>query len=561
MERRSLAKAPLAGACLLLAAVPAAPAPLQAPACPVAALEDELEPSQPVKDGSYGLFVALSGDSLAVSAPAETVGSVVEAGAAYVLTHVGPSWVEQARLTSNAPRTGDMFGIGLAHDRDTVAVGAPFADQNGLGDGDVTVFVRSGSVFTEEVVLGEPSGQTGAGFGWSVALDGDRMAIGAPYFDNGAGPASGAVFVYVRTAGTWALDGTLTASDSEQGDWFGYSVDIDTATATVGVGAYGKGGSSQGAAYVYRRNAQGWVEQDKFTPVPYVGQRLFGYAVTLEGDLLFVGAPGSGPQSLLPGSVSVFTRAANVWAKTAEIFASDMERLDFFGGNLDAQVTRLLVGARDHGRAYLYVPVGGAWVERLKITTEEHGAERFDGVAIQAASLILGSASDDLPGAVNAGVTRTLTVTTGVDPTTNYCTPGTSASGCQAQISACGNPSATSTGGFALIASSVEGSKDGLFYFGFTGQQAVPWGNGTSLQCVVPPIRRCGLVLGSGTNGACDGQVIQDLNALWCPVCPKPQKNPGAGATVQAQFWYRDPQSTSNQSTSLSDALEFDVGP
>jgi hypothetical protein len=101
---------------------------------------------------------------------------------------------------------------------------------------------------------------------------------------------------------------------------------------------------------------------------------------------------------------------------------------------------------------------------------------------------------------------------------------------------------------------------DGLFFFGTNGKQALPWGNGTSYKCVVPPVTRCGLLQGSGTLGACDGASSQDLNALWCPSCPKSAKNPGAGAVVQAQLWYRDPQSTSNQTTSFSDALEFVVG-
>ena len=51
------------------------------------------------------------------------------------------------------------------------------------------------------------------------------------------------------------------------------------------------------------------------------------------------------------------------------------------------------------------------------------------------------------------------------------------------------------------------------------------------------------------------------MNALWCPTCPKPALNPGVGSVVQAQLWYRDPTNTSNQTTSLSDALEFVVEP
>ncbi len=142
-----------------------------------------------------------------------------------------------------------------------------------------------------------------------------------------------------------------------------------------------------------------------------------------------------------------------------------------------------------------------------------------------------------------------------------YCTAGTSASGCQASISSTGTASASAASGFVLTATNVEGAKDGLFFWGTSGRQANPWGNGSSYQCVVPPVKRGGLIAGSGTTATCTGVTAQDLNALWCAACPKPSKNPGAGALVQGQFWYRDPANTSNQSTSLSDAIEFTVAP
>jgi hypothetical protein len=143
-----------------------------------------------------------------------------------------------------------------------------------------------------------------------------------------------------------------------------------------------------------------------------------------------------------------------------------------------------------------------------------------------------------------------------------YCTAGVSAAGCQALMSASGTASASATSGFLLQASGVEGNKEGLFFIGLNGRQANPWGNGTSLQCVVPPVFRGGLLGSSGgTVGQCDGSFSQDWNALWCSTCPKPAKNPGAGAVVSGQLWYRDPQNTSNQTTSLSDAIEFHVVP
>jgi hypothetical protein len=143
----------------------------------------------------------------------------------------------------------------------------------------------------------------------------------------------------------------------------------------------------------------------------------------------------------------------------------------------------------------------------------------------------------------------------------NYCTAGTSASGCQAVLDSTGDASATAPSGFTMLASDVEGQKDGLFFFAQNGRQANPWGNGTSYQCVVPPVFRGGLLPGGGTAGICDGAFAQDLNARWCPSCPKPSQAPVPGVRLQLQLWYRDPAGTSNQSTSLSDAREVDVLP
>jgi len=141
---------------------------------------------------------------------------------------------------------------------------------------------------------------------------------------------------------------------------------------------------------------------------------------------------------------------------------------------------------------------------------------------------------------------------------TTYCTAGTTASGCQAMISGTGTPSATSGSGFTIDVAAVEGDKDGLIFFGENGRQANFWGNGTSFQCVVPPVKRTGLQTAVGTPGACDGAFSLDFNAY---VQANPQKNPGGGALVQAQAWFRDPLNTSNQTTSLSDALEFVLCP
>lgn len=144
------------------------------------------------------------------------------------------------------------------------------------------------------------------------------------------------------------------------------------------------------------------------------------------------------------------------------------------------------------------------------------------------------------------------------DPFLSYCTAGTSASGCQALLIASGSSSASAPSGFFVSAIGMEGSRDGLVYWGTSGRQAATWGTSSSFQCVVPPTKRGALVTGSGIVGTCTGAFTYDLNARWAS---KPAQNPGPGALVQLQFWYRDALSTSGMSTSISNALEFAVAP
>jgi hypothetical protein len=139
-----------------------------------------------------------------------------------------------------------------------------------------------------------------------------------------------------------------------------------------------------------------------------------------------------------------------------------------------------------------------------------------------------------------------------------YCTSGTTASGCNATIAGTGTPSASSGSGFDVTVTGSEGQKDGLLYFGTAGAQANTWGNGTSFQCVVPPVVRTGVQSGAGAAGSCAGSFQLDFNT-W--MATHRLRAPAAGEKVRMQAWFRDPASTSNQSTSLSNGLSFIVCP
>jgi hypothetical protein len=117
--------------------------------------------------------------------------SASAAGAAYVFTRSGTTWSQQAYLKASNTEAGDLFGDSVAIDGDTVMVGAPYEASNATGvDGNqgdnsayaagaAYVFTRSGTTWSQQAYL--KASNTGAGdlFGYSVAIDGDTVVIGA----------------------------------------------------------------------------------------------------------------------------------------------------------------------------------------------------------------------------------------------------------------------------------------------------------------------------------------------------------------------------------------------
>ena len=95
------------------------------------------------------------------------------------------------------------------------------------------------------------------GFGWSVAISGYEVVVGAPNDDIGANSNQGSAYVFVFSNGNWSPPQKLTANNGATSDWFGYSVAMDSGTTSpVVVGAlYADIGanSNQGSAYVFVR--------------------------------------------------------------------------------------------------------------------------------------------------------------------------------------------------------------------------------------------------------------------------------------------------------------------
>jgi hypothetical protein len=131
------------------------------------------------------------------------------------------------------------------------------------------VFTRTGGVWSQQAYVKASNTGTSDEFGTSVALAGDTLAVGAPG-ESGTAPGSGAVYVFTRKDGIWSQQGDkLKASIPVRLDQFGWSVAL--AGDTLAVGAQNERSnatgvdpgsiignqtnnkaSGSGAAYVYR---------------------------------------------------------------------------------------------------------------------------------------------------------------------------------------------------------------------------------------------------------------------------------------------------------------------
>ncbi|MEE8249571.1 MAG: integrin [Gammaproteobacteria bacterium] len=338
----------------------------------------------------YGLSASISqdGNTLAVSSIFEDSraagvngdeddDSALDAGAVYVFVRGDSGWVQQAYVKASNAESSDQFGysVALSGDGDTLAVGANLEASNATGtDGDQA----------------------------------DNSVLGA-----------GAVYVFDRSDGVWSQQAYVKASNTDAGDVFGYQVALSFDGNTLAVAAQGEDSAAAGvnadesnndaggagAAYVFSRIGDDWLQQ-AYIKTEYPEENdLFGSSIAIsdDGNTLVVGAldedggqPGvNGDQADNSGRGSgatyVFARLGEDWSQQAYIKGLNTERADAFGAALaiSADGNTLAVGAPDenntstganadfgsrvgndqrtdysYGAAYVFTRQNGAWAQQ-----------------------------------------------------------------------------------------------------------------------------------------------------------------------------------------------------
>ncbi|TWT55099.1 hypothetical protein Pla22_27530 [Rubripirellula amarantea] len=328
--------------------------------------------------------------------------------------------ISDAELVSNAASGGDRFGYSVDVDGDFAVVGS-FLDDPGN-------FTNAGSAFVYQrtnpnswVQVAQLTGDSVANtsFGWSVAIDGDTVAVSAQY-DGDLGFRAGAVYIYDRNEGgvdNWGRVKKIYGDDTVKRDLFGRSIDLSGDTIVVGASTADPLGSASGAAYVFNRDEGGvsnWGQVKKLTGSTQGAGDRFGHSVSIEGDDIAVGAFKHDGVAIDTGAVYIFRRdrfGTEFWGELKAIEAPDAMASDNFGTSVSIHGTTLVVGSplddeggfNQVGSVYVFDRnTGGSnnWGQTAKLLADDGIAgDRFGTtVSFDGNRIVAGSPQADIGG-------------------------------------------------------------------------------------------------------------------------------------------------------------------
>jgi archaellin len=301
------------------------------------------------QQGGFGNGVAISGDTI-------VVGGYGPGGAAYVYINPSGTVTENAELTTSG-FVADTFDS-VSINGDTIVAGSPLAqvgNEKELGSAYVYVQPTGGwTNMTQTATLVTNNASIGCYFGNSVGISGNTVVVGAPRSDANGLVQRGRAYIYVEPTAGWSGTRGQTAeldpSDGTKNEYFGFSVSISGGTVVVGgpqqtVGSNG----TQGAAYVYTQPSTGWpktmTETAELTAIDGKAGSGLGLSVAISGSTLLAGAPFAHGHD---GISYVFSKPAGGWQTGpggVAISASDAAPNNGFGDPVGVGGGVLVVGA------------------------------------------------------------------------------------------------------------------------------------------------------------------------------------------------------------------------
>lgn len=310
---------------------------------------ERLVAPEPRSYDRFGASVALSGSILVVGANRHD-GVASDAGGAYVFMHSCETWSFMQKLAPGDLKPGASFGFSAALSGSTLVVGAP-------GMAEARVYVRGEGPFTEQSRLVAPRHVAHGGFGHSVAIDGDLLVVGANTYENesAAGPLmlSGAAFVFRRQGDTWQLEQELRSPREEALARFGTAVAIRGGRVLVGASRATVGTSTRaGAAFLFERRGERWEAIATLERDPPRSDEELGRAIALLPEGALLGSQFGDAAGLNTGGALFFAPKDGVWRRQAALLAKDRAEIHELAFAIAADDKTWVLGApRRNSRA------------------------------------------------------------------------------------------------------------------------------------------------------------------------------------------------------------------
>lgn len=245
---------------------------------------------------------------------------------------------------------GDFFGGSVAVQDGTAVISAPGSDDQGSLSGSVYVYTRNGVLWLPIAKIIPDDGERTDVFGASVSIDGNTLVVGADGRDD-LGVSSGAAYVYQRVGDAWVQQAKLLAADGAEFDSFGQSVAIDGDTIVVGAASHNGVAFDSGAAYVFVRSGADWIEQAKLAPADGNEYDEFGYSVAISGETIVVGSRAGDLDNIgsvdtnADGFAHIYVRVGNAWVHQAKLLPSSGTEDSRFGSTVALDGDTAIVGA------------------------------------------------------------------------------------------------------------------------------------------------------------------------------------------------------------------------
>lgn len=287
-----------------------------------------LEELPGVDTHGFGYALALSGDTLAVlTRPSTTLTTAVT-----IFVRTAGVWSVQKTFTQNDWPIANVASIALSGD--TLCFGNPTdaPAKLAIGSGLVDVFRRTGSTWSYQKTLSPSDPQRGQRFGAAIALDNDRLAVGAPITTTNKITYSGACYVFTRTGDVWRQTARITEPDAGLRYQLGSSVALSGNCLLAGSPARGQLVGSptrpyailKGTVATFHLNAAGIWQSEGLLPAPVAdpdpsviaAPQALGVKIAFSGSLAVVGNP-----TLVVGTDRsyVYQRRGNHWVQLAPL--------------------------------------------------------------------------------------------------------------------------------------------------------------------------------------------------------------------------------------------------